>query len=200
MVGTHVPGTCWLDLFLFTYPVCACPPKRRLCSLSFVPRGSLLPSQYWFLGIPSSFTQQTFTKHIFNPQHCTVVLRSKDCMVPVKFSVFWEMLYLTGVFIICGVLSDSDHQMDFVKTSFPLSLNASGSHLVLPELLFCFSSSLLTFSSLFHSFIFHLVSFHFKVDCQIEFYSMTMHLFAWSKFNPCVAFYSRQNRLIWSII
>ena len=148
-VSIHeVPGTYLLDLFLSIYPVDTSGTSPNIlgkeefsssCSTMFSSSRStgfpipftilvLKNTQLWILS--NSFTQ-TFTKPIFIFQHYPVVLISTDRQCPVKFCL------LGNVILWC--LSDSHHHMGFVKYSFPLSLNAFGSHLALLRFLFYFS-------------------------------------------------------------
>ena len=100
------------------------------CSTGFPIPFTVLVLKNTLLWILSNSFTQTFTKPIFIVQHYPVVLICTDRQCPVKFCL------LGNVILWC--LSDSDHHMGFVKYSFPLSLNAFGSHLALLRFLFCF--------------------------------------------------------------
>lgn len=129
-------------------------PKKTMFSF-FCSARLLLPSQLWFLRIP-----------VVNSIVCLPIkilphafLKPSTVLgytgtFPMKFSVFWKVLYLIGVFdLICGVC---------LSQSTKWVLSRLGSHRLWMHLghtwcchclVFCFSSSLLTFSSYVPSFI-----------------------------------------------
>lgn len=219
-VSSHgVPGTDILDPFLFT---CLCMPvghhwrffqKKTMffyCSTGLpAPITVLVVENSLLWSLSSSFPQQIFTEPIFNVQHCIVVLRSKDtaCVLSLlgsQSSGKYRTIPNSSVnryYMVSVWLKPS---RGLCKTSFPLSLNAFSTHLASPELLSFFfpliSRRLYWHFHLCATLSFSALSFFlFKVGCQTEFWSIQKHFFAWSKFNLCVAFYSREKRLIWSI-